>query len=79
MEIVQHYLENFLEGGEEAFLTRFNHPFLLYPEKHGAGGFATYHTRMADRGAGAKIAGRQVQGRARAPDHSPLRASPRCS
>jgi hypothetical protein len=57
MEIVQHYLETYLEGGEEAFLSRFNHPFLLYPEKHGAGGFATYHTRMADRGAGAKIAG----------------------
>jgi hypothetical protein len=57
MEIVQHYLETFLEVGEEAFLKEYNHPFLLFPEKHVPGGFATYHTRMADRGAGARIAG----------------------
>ncbi len=57
MEIVQHYLEVFLEAGEEEFLARFNHPFLLFPEKHGPGGFTTYHTRMANRDSGSKIAG----------------------
>lgn len=57
MEIVQHYLEFFLAEGEDAFVGRFNHPFMLYPEKHAAGGFSTYHTRMADRGEGAHIAG----------------------
>lgn len=57
METVQHYLEVLQEEGEETFLERFAHPFLLYPEKRSAGGFATYHTRMADRSAGASISG----------------------
>jgi len=57
MEIVEDYLKFLLEEGEEPFLENFGHPFLLYPEKHGAGGFSTYHTRMADRGAGSRIAG----------------------
>lgn len=57
MEIVQHYLETYLDIGEENFLEKYNHPFLLYPEKHGSSNFSTYHTRMADRGPGARIAG----------------------
>ena len=57
MEIVKEYLDILLSSDDKAFLASHNHPFLLYPEKHGAGGFATYHTRMADRGAGQKIAG----------------------
>jgi len=57
MELVQHYLETYLDVGEEAFMEKFNHPFLLFPEKHGSGNFSTYHTRMADRGSGSRIAG----------------------
>jgi hypothetical protein len=52
MEIVQDYLEVYLDLGEESFLEKYNHPFLLYPEKHGSGNFSTYHTRKADRGSG---------------------------
>ena len=57
MELVQHYLETYLDVGEEPFLEKYNHPFLLFPEKHGTGNFSTYHTRMADRGSGSRIAG----------------------
>jgi hypothetical protein len=57
METVQHYLEAYMDIGEEPFLQQYNHPFLLYPEKHGSGDFSTYHTRMADRGSGSRIAG----------------------
>ncbi len=52
MDIVQHYLEFYREEGEEAFLERFAHPFLLYPEKYGKGGFSAYHTRMVSRPGG---------------------------
>jgi len=57
MESVQEYLEALKREGEEAFRASYSYPFLLYPEKHGASGFATYHTKMAGRGAGANIAG----------------------
>ena len=57
MELVQDYMETYLDLGEEPFLEKYNHPFLLFPEKHGSGNFSTYHTRMADRGSGSRIAG----------------------
>jgi hypothetical protein len=57
MKTVGDYLDDFLELGEAAFVEKFDHPFLLYPDKHGHGGFRSYHTRMADRGDGANLAG----------------------
>ncbi len=57
MNTVKQYLEAFLELGESAFLEKYNHPFLLYPGKHGHGGFRSYHTQMADRTQGANLAG----------------------
>jgi hypothetical protein len=44
---VQEYLEAFREMGEEAFRRTYDHPFLLFPDKHGTGDLKTYHTRMA--------------------------------
>jgi len=49
MEFVKEYIEEYLELGGEAFVTKFDHPFLLYPDRHGHGGFRSYHTQMADR------------------------------
>lgn len=57
MKTVNDYLEDFLQLGEAAFLEKFDHPFLLYPDRHGHGGFRSYHTRMADRGEGAGLGG----------------------
>ncbi len=57
MSTVREYVEAFMELGESAFLEKFDHPFLLYPDKHGHGGFRSYHTRMADRGESANLAG----------------------
>lgn len=57
MDTVQEYLEALQQQGEEALRGRLRHPVLLYPEKHGARGFSSYHTRMADRGTGSRIAG----------------------
>jgi pSer/pThr/pTyr-binding forkhead associated (FHA) protein len=44
---VQEYLEALQEMGEEAFRQNFDHPFFLFPDKHGTGDLKTYHTRMA--------------------------------
>jgi pSer/pThr/pTyr-binding forkhead associated (FHA) protein len=53
MDTVQDFLEQLLAIGEDAFRNQYCHPFLLYGSKHGASGFSTYHTQMADRhGAG---------------------------
>jgi hypothetical protein len=57
MDTVQEYLEALQQHGEETLRSRLRHPVLLYPEKHGSRGFSTYHTRMADRGVGSRIAG----------------------
>ena len=57
METVQQYMETYLDIGEDSFLDMYSQPFLLFPEKHGSGGFSTYHTRMADRESGSRIAG----------------------
>lgn len=63
METVQECLDAYLEQGEDAFLAKHGHPFLIYPEKKSVGGFSSYHTRMADREAGARIAatGREMK------------------
>ena len=57
MQTVLEYFAAFGELGEEGFLAKYDHPFLLYPDHHGHGGFRSYHTRMADRGEGANLAG----------------------
>ncbi len=57
MDNVRDYLEAFLQLGEAGFLERYDHPFLLYPDHHGHGGFRSYHTRMADRDSGGHLAG----------------------
>jgi len=53
---VKDYLKKFVEIGEAAFVKQYNHPFLLHPEQASCDAFATFHTRMADRGGGARIA-----------------------
>jgi hypothetical protein len=57
MQTVLEFLAAFQELGLEGFVAKFDHPFLLYPDHHGHGGFRSYHTRMADRGEGANLAG----------------------
>jgi hypothetical protein len=49
MKKVQDYLDEFQRLGQEAFLARYDHPFLLYAEGHGPARFQSFHTRMADR------------------------------
>jgi hypothetical protein len=46
-----------MELGADVFLKQYFHPFLLYPDDLGHGGFRTYHTRMADRGHAVSLSG----------------------
>lgn len=46
---IKEYLEAYREMGPEAFRQKFDHLFLLFPEKHVHGELKTYHTRMAER------------------------------
>ncbi len=50
MRTVMDALKELEEKGEEAFLSRFDHPALLFPSGHGPGQFQSFHTRMASRG-----------------------------
>lgn len=56
MQTVADYLNEYQHLGKKQFLEKFNHPFLLYPDQHGHGGFRSYHTKLADRGAGGNLA-----------------------
>lgn len=46
---VKEYLEAYNEMGRNAFRQKFDHLFLLFPDKHVHGELKTYHTRMAER------------------------------
>jgi hypothetical protein len=61
MDTVQEFAEHFKEIGEDKFLSKFNQPFLLYPEKQGAKAFSTHHTQMSGRDSGINIAGSETE------------------
>ena len=57
MESVKDYLAEYRELGAKGFAARFDHPFLLYPDRHGHSSFRSYHTQMADRDGGIDLTG----------------------
>lgn len=56
MPKVNDFLAEFRSLGADEFSRKFQHPFLLYADQVGHGGFRSYHTRMADRDAVSSLA-----------------------